>query len=106
MSFVREYFEDGTHEMSTMLAIYGYGYGNKFHGNMERKERVFSGPSDSGSIIVDSKGRVVGLLTGGAGKTGSTDPDVTYATPFYWLLQRIKTHFPNAHLYQAMDEAS
>ena len=106
MSFVREYFEDGTHETSMMLAIYGYGYGDKSYGNTERKERVFSGPSDSGSIIVNRKGRVVGLLTGGAGTTGSTNPDVTYVTPFYWLLQRIKTHFPNAHLYQAMDEAS
>ena len=96
MSFVREYFENGTHETSMMLAIYS-------HGN---KEGAFSGPSDSGSIIVDREGRVVGLLTGGAGKTGSTDPDVTYATPFYWLLQRIKSHFPNAHLYQAMDEVS
>jgi len=103
MSFVREYFENGTHETSMMLAIYSYGYGDKPYGN---KEVVFSGPSDSGSIIVDSKGRVVGLLNGGAGKTGSTNLDVTYATPFYWLLQRIKTHFPNAHLYQAMDEAS
>jgi hypothetical protein len=103
MSFVREYFENGTHETSMMLAIYSDGYGDKPYGN---KEALFSGPSDSGSIIVDRKGRVVGLLTGGAGKTGSTNPDVTYATPFYWLLQRIKTHFPNAHLYQGMDEAS
>ncbi len=105
MSFVREYFEDGTHETSMMLAIYSYGNnGNKV--TFGEKEGAFSGPGDSGSIIVDCKGRVVGLLTGGAGKTGSTDPDVTYATPFYWLLQRIKTHFPNAHFYQAMDEAS
>jgi hypothetical protein len=103
MSFVREYFEDGTHETSMMLAIYSYGNYKSSFGNMEG---AFSGPGDSGSIIVDPKGRVVGLLTGGAGKTGSTNPDVTYATPFYWLLQRIKTHFPNAHLYPAIDEAS
>ncbi|KAM6489864.1 hypothetical protein JOM56_013416, partial [Amanita muscaria] len=44
---------------------------------------------DSGSIIADPMGRIVGLLTGGSGQTDSTD--VTYATPFYWLLdERIK----------------
>ena len=59
-----------------MLEIYPYG----------NKEGPFSGPGDSGSIIADGNGRIIGLLTGGAGKTGSTNPDVTYATPFYWLL--------------------
>ena len=87
MSFVREYFEDGTHGTSMELAIYPYGHG----------DGAFSAPGDSGSIVVDGKGRIVGLLTGGAGMTDSTD--VTYATPFYWLFERIKEHFPNAHLY-------
>jgi hypothetical protein len=27
-------------------------------------------------------------------------PDVTYGTPFYWLMQRIKERFPHAYLYQ------
>ncbi|KIJ11506.1 hypothetical protein PAXINDRAFT_157284 [Paxillus involutus ATCC 200175] len=88
MSFVRECFEDGTHETSMELAIYPYG----------NKDGAFSAPGDSGSIIADGKGRIVGLLTGGAGQTDSTD--VSYATPFYWLFdERIKAHFPNAYLY-------
>jgi hypothetical protein len=88
MSFVREYFEDDAHETSMELAIYPYG----------NKDGAFSAPGDSGSIIADSKGRIVGHLTGGAGQTDSTD--VTYATPFYWLFdERIKEHFPNAYLY-------
>jgi hypothetical protein len=87
-SFVREYFPDGTHETSKEWAILPY----------DHKSGAFSAPGDSGAIIVDSKGRVGGLLTGGAGNAESTD--ITYATPFYWLLQRIQTHFPNAHLYQ------
>lgn len=88
MSFVREYFEDGAHETSRELAIYPYG----------NKEGAFSAQGDSGSIITDGKGCIVGLLTGGAGQTDSTD--VTYATPFYWLFDEcIKADFPNAHLY-------
>jgi hypothetical protein len=88
MSFVREYFEDGTHETSMELAIYPYGH----------KDGAFSAPGDSGSIIADGKGRIVGLLTGGAGQKDYTD--VTYASPFFWVFdERIKASFPNAYLY-------
>ena len=91
-SFVREYFPDGTHQTSMEWAILPY----------DQKSRAFSAPGDSGAIIVDCKGRIGGLLTGGTGKT-EEDPDttdITYATPFYWLLQRIQTRFSNAHLYE------
>ncbi|KAH9044292.1 hypothetical protein EDB85DRAFT_2284617 [Lactarius pseudohatsudake] len=88
-SFVRQHFPDGNHETSMEWAILGHGLWS----------RGFSAPGDSGAIIVDGKGRIGGLLTGGSGRTDSTD--VTYATPFYWLLEkRIKTRFPDAHLYQ------
>lgn len=57
----------------------------------------FSQPGDSGSIIADIRGRIGGMLTGGAGKTPSSD--VTYATPFGLLLDRIKGgKFPNAQV--------
>ncbi|KIK77058.1 hypothetical protein PAXRUDRAFT_779193 [Paxillus rubicundulus Ve08.2h10] len=71
MSFVHEYFEDGTHEVSMELAIYPYG----------NKGGTFSAPGDSYSIIADSKGHIVNLLTGSAGQIDSTD--VMYAMPFY-----------------------
>jgi hypothetical protein len=88
MSFVREYHEDGIHETSMELAIYSYGH----------KDGAFSAPGDSGSIIADGKGRIVGLLTGSTGLRDSTD--VTYASPFYWVFdERIKVTFPNAYLY-------
>ncbi|KAI6097141.1 hypothetical protein EV401DRAFT_2247385 [Pisolithus croceorrhizus] len=87
-SFVRTYFPDGRQETSMEWAILPYSH----------KSGAFSAPGDSGAIIVDGKGRIGGLLTGGAGQTESTD--VTYATPFYWLLQRIKARFPHACLYQ------
>jgi hypothetical protein len=73
-SFVREYFPNGTHKTSKEWAILP-------HGN---KSGAFSAPGDSGAIIVDGRGRIGGLLTGGAGQMDSTD--ITYASPFYWLL--------------------
>ncbi|KAH9981982.1 hypothetical protein BJV74DRAFT_895767 [Russula compacta] len=91
MSFVREYFPSGDHETSMELAFYAY---NRKDGAFS----VFSAHGDSGSIIADYTGRIVGLLTGGC---GSTDFDVSYATPFYWLWdERIKMEFPDACLYQ------
>lgn len=42
---------------------------------------------------------IVDMLTGGAGKTDSTD--VTYATPCSFLVDCIKV-FPRCHLYDPM----
>ncbi|KAI1788973.1 hypothetical protein LXA43DRAFT_1096856, partial [Ganoderma leucocontextum] len=58
-SYVREYFNNGTHQTSREWAILPY----------DNKSGVFSAPGDSGSIIADPRGRIGGLLTGGAGKT-------------------------------------
>lgn len=52
----------------------------------EGRNIAFSQKGDSGAIIVDGTGRIGGLLTGGDG----TWVDITYATPFEWILQRIK----------------
>ena len=90
-SFVRERFINGTHHTSMEWAILPY----------DSKSGAFSALGDSGSIIADGRGRIGGLLTGGAGKTESLD--ITYATPFFWLLPRIKDNgFPSAHLYPAI----
>lgn len=87
-SFVRECFEDGTNETSMELAVYPYCH----------DDGAFSKPGDSGSIIADGKGRIIGLLTSGSGKTDPTD--ITYASPFFWIFEeRIKVSFPDAHLY-------
>lgn len=82
-SFVRD---DDTGMVSKEWAVYNY----------DKNSGVFSAPGDSGSIVVDGRGRIGGLLTGGAGKTEISD--VTYVTPMFWLWPRIKAHFPNAHL--------
>ena len=87
-SIVRNYFHDMSINQTSMeWAIINY----------DSKSEAFSEPGDSGSIIADIRGRIGGMLTGGAGKTKSSD--ITYATPFWWLLERIKANgFPDVHL--------
>ncbi|KAJ8495501.1 hypothetical protein ONZ45_g12825 [Pleurotus djamor] len=67
------------------------------------EEETFSKPGDSGSVIIDGKGRIGGLLTSGTGKPLASGTDVTYATPMDWLWPRIKETFPHAHLHPTMD---
>ena len=87
-SIVRDYFNDpSVYQTSMEWGIINY----------DGKSEVFSKPGDSGSIVADIRGRIGGMLTGGSGKTER--PDMTYATPFWWLLERIRANgFPNAHL--------
>ena len=87
-SIVRDYFNDpSVYQTSMEWGIINY----------DSKSEVFSKPGDSGSIVADIRGRIGGMLTGGSGKTER--PDMTYATPFWWLLERIKANgFPDAHL--------
>ncbi|KAG9080475.1 hypothetical protein FRC06_006532 [Ceratobasidium sp. 370] len=87
-SVVREYFGDMSINQTSMeWGILNY----------DSKSDVFSGPGDSGSIIADVRGRIGGMLTAGSGKTQASD--MTYATPFWWLLERIRASgFRNAHL--------
>jgi hypothetical protein len=90
-SFVREYDDYGIRSTSMEIAIYPYSH----------RDGAFSAPGDSGSIVVDGQGFVVGMLTGGAGATESTD--VTYLTPYFWLEERIKQAFPDSYLYPIVD---
>jgi hypothetical protein len=57
---------------------------------------IFSKPGDSGAIIVDSQGRIGGMLTGGGG--GPLNLDLNYATRIGLLMEVIQDRFPNAHL--------
>lgn len=88
-STVRDYFQDmSVNQTSMEWVIMSYD-----------KSGAFSEPGDSGSIIADIRGRIGGMLTGGSSRT-MTSSDMTYATPFWWLLERIKANgFPNAHPY-------
>jgi len=89
-SFVREYCGTPSESTSMEVAIYPYSH----------QDGAFSAPGDSGSIIADANSRIVGILTGGAGQTNSTD--VTYASPYYWVEERIKKAFPNSYLCPIM----
>jgi len=86
-SFTRTYQDFKIDSTSMEIAIYPYSH----------KDGAFAAPGDSGSVVADANNRVVGMLIGGAGATGSTD--VTYATPYYFLADRIKSAFPESHLY-------
>ncbi|KAH8831698.1 hypothetical protein DL96DRAFT_844183 [Flagelloscypha sp. PMI_526] len=89
-SIVRQYFALDMNAYQTSMEWPIFGYGDK--------STPFSEPGDSGSVIADIKGRIGGMLTGGTGNEQGMD--ITYATPFWWLLQRIRqpANFPNAHL--------
>ncbi|KAG6818779.1 hypothetical protein H0H93_001822 [Arthromyces matolae] len=89
-SVVRHY-GPGVSGISRELAIFPYS----------AKDGPFSAAGDSGALIVDGNGRIVGVLTGGSGATDTTD--VTYATPFWWLEQQIKKVFPDSFLYPIVD---
>lgn len=86
-SFTRTYKDYCIDSTSREIAIYSYSH----------KDGAFSAPGDSGSVIGDANNRIVGMITGGTGKAKYTD--VTYATPYYFLAERIKSAFPNSHLY-------
>ncbi|KAG8859821.1 hypothetical protein FRC20_011778 [Serendipita sp. 405] len=89
-SFTRVYKEYGIKETSMEIAVLPYS----------NATGLFSAPGDSGSIVLDRNGRILGMLTGGAGTTDGTD--VTYLTPYWYLEAEIKKHFPNAFLYDVV----
>ncbi|KAG8729982.1 hypothetical protein FRC10_003259, partial [Ceratobasidium sp. 414] len=90
-SFICTYPEYGIAETSMEFAVYPYG----------NKEGSFSAPGDSGSIIVDNQGHIIGLLSSSTGMSDLTN--VTYLTPYFWLEQHIKEVFPNCYLYPAIN---
>ncbi|KAF8992689.1 hypothetical protein BDQ17DRAFT_1369248 [Cyathus striatus] len=77
-----------------------YNIGNtKLLGNMFAIEpvqvgRPFSDYGDSGSIVVDSRGRAAGLLTGGTPKK-----DKSFVIPIACVLESVKIAFPGMQLY-------
>ena len=92
-SFIRTYPEyDGIEKTSIEIAVYPYS----------NKDGAFSAPGDSGSMVVDSKGRIVGLLVGGAGAIEETD--VTYHTPYWWIEEQMKIVYPKIFLYEVVDQ--
>ncbi|CAA7258758.1 unnamed protein product [Cyclocybe aegerita] len=77
----------------------GYTTMGGLSGFLSQVRRYFAtGNIDSvGSVIIDSLGRFVALLTGGTGKTDSSD--ITFGTPMHWLWLLILARFDGANLY-------
>ena len=83
-SFVRDY-KYGIRSTSMEIAIYPYSH----------EDSAFSAPGDSGSVIGDANSRIVGMLTGGAGRTGF---GISYASSYHFIDECIKRAFPDSHL--------
>ncbi|KAG7446143.1 uncharacterized protein BT62DRAFT_932507 [Guyanagaster necrorhizus] len=65
------------------------------------ESHAFSSPGDSGSAVVDGKGRLAGLLTGGAGDT--EEFDCTYLTSINFLLKCMLEHGLKANLSPSLN---
>jgi hypothetical protein len=87
-SFTRVYKENKIDKTSVEIGVLPYG----------NTKGPFSAPGDSGSIVLDRSGRILGMITGGAGTTDRTD--VTYVTPYSFLDKAIKKYFPDSFLYE------
>jgi len=85
----RVYDNYGINQKSIELAVLRY-----------RKPGKFSDAGDSGSIVLDRHGRLVGLLTDGEGPTDETD--TTYLTPYWWIEKKFKEKFPDCFLYDVV----
>ncbi|KAF4619733.1 hypothetical protein D9613_004713 [Agrocybe pediades] len=94
--------DEETGKVSKQWAIYNY---------YEKRDRsYFAECGDSGSVVVDRNGRIGGMIVGGSGCWSSTlmalkkgeadefDVHVTYATPMWWIMDRVKAKYPDVEL--------
>jgi hypothetical protein len=66
----------------------------------DSKLGAFSCCGDSGSAVVDGKGRLVGLITGGSGDTEVSD--CTYVTSISFILKRMREMGIKANLFPSL----
>lgn len=66
----------------------------------DKTHSKFSDAGDSGSVVLDRAGRIVGILTGGSGATDATG--ITYLTPYWWVEEQVKAKFPSCFLYEVV----
>ncbi|KAH9179857.1 hypothetical protein EDB89DRAFT_1900916 [Lactarius sanguifluus] len=78
------YLRDDLGVESIELAIYNY----------DKQSGPFSANGDSGSLIFDGEGHMVGILHSGMPKGGSNH--VTYVTPAWWAIEQLKLEYPHA----------
>jgi len=93
-SKTRHYDENGVHQDAIEIVVAGYDV-------RSRQYRNFSDAGDSGPIVLGRDGRIIGLLTGGAGPTGKID--LSYITPYWWIEKELKDKFPECFLYDIVE---
>ncbi|KAL5536327.1 hypothetical protein ACEPAF_148 [Sanghuangporus sanghuang] len=69
---------------SVELAIYNY----------DKQSGPFSAKGDSGSLVFDGQGKMVGILHSDLAKGGNSH--VSYATPAWWALEQLMAQYPHA----------
>ncbi|KAH6919021.1 hypothetical protein BKA70DRAFT_39343 [Coprinopsis sp. MPI-PUGE-AT-0042] len=62
--------------------------------NYDRESGSFSDKGDSGSLVFDGRGRMVGFVHSGTRYDECTH--VTLATPAWWVLEQVKLKYPHA----------
>ncbi len=62
------------------------------------KKRIFSDKGDSGACVWTLDGRIAGLISGGTNNSLVPRVDITYMDAIEWILDDLRTEFPNAHL--------
>ncbi|KAJ7066505.1 hypothetical protein C8F01DRAFT_981680 [Mycena amicta] len=55
----------------------------------------FSDSGDSGSVVVDGRGRIAGMITSGSARCSDMSRDITYVTPIDVVLKGVKERFPD-----------
>ncbi|GBE77162.1 hypothetical protein SCP_0100340 [Sparassis crispa] len=90
-SFTRVYFKGQPGQMSKEVAVLPHNY----------KSGAVSRPGNSGSAVIDGKGRFAGLLTGGARVT--EESDCTYLTSINFLLKCMLEHGLKANLSPSLN---
>lgn len=99
VSYSRKYFNENDTAVSKEWAVIP----------LDEKSGPFSAEGDSGSVVVDGLGRIVGMLTCGTRSGNETsDPesdvslvtsDVTFVTPIDFIMDIIHKHKPLANAY-------
>ncbi|KAJ2917070.1 hypothetical protein MD484_g3330, partial [Candolleomyces efflorescens] len=91
-SYVRYYHPYGIAESSMEFAVLNY----------DRDHCRFSEPGDSGSIVLDRNGKIVGVVTcGGGPDTDSTDR--SYLTPYFDIHDQLVAKYPGLQLYPVVN---
>lgn len=85
-AFTREYFKGKPGKTSKEMSVLP----------RNSKSGQFTYRGDPGSVVVDGKGRVCGILTGGDGATEVSD--VTFVTSINFLIKRLADYGFNANI--------